>query len=74
MFLIFLFVFIIFSGKLEVKLLGCEDLLNPLTSPEQETHHNPTEDVSRAAHRRGGPPGMWRLLILKHLAFSLLSF
>lgn len=61
MFLIFLFVFVIFSGKLEVRLLGCEDLLNPLTNPEQENHHNPTEDSSLTAQRRDGPSGKRRL-------------
>uniref|UniRef100_A0A7N6AFT7 Protein kinase N3 n=1 Tax=Anabas testudineus TaxID=64144 RepID=A0A7N6AFT7_ANATE len=52
------------TGKLEVKLLGCEDLLNPLTNPEQENHHNPTEDSSLAAHRRGGPSAIGAVLRL----------
>ncbi|XP_070819639.1 serine/threonine-protein kinase N2-like [Chaetodon trifascialis] len=43
------------TGKLEVRLLGCEDLLKPLTSPEQENHLNPTEDSSPAAHRTDEP-------------------
>ncbi|KAM7391077.1 hypothetical protein PAMP_021793 [Pampus punctatissimus] len=38
------------TGKLEVRLLGCEDLLKPLTDLEQET-----EDGSPAAHRKDGP-------------------
>uniref|UniRef100_A0A7N6B9V3 Protein kinase N3 n=1 Tax=Anabas testudineus TaxID=64144 RepID=A0A7N6B9V3_ANATE len=46
------------------KLLGCEDLLNPLTNPEQENHHNPTEDSSLAAHRRGGPSAIGAVLRL----------
>uniref|UniRef100_UPI0037E7EFA6 serine/threonine-protein kinase N2-like n=1 Tax=Semicossyphus pulcher TaxID=241346 RepID=UPI0037E7EFA6 len=40
------------TGKLEVRLLGCEDLSKPPTIPEQENH--PTEDVSPAAHRTDG--------------------
>ncbi|XP_076587365.1 serine/threonine-protein kinase N2-like isoform X2 [Chaetodon auriga] len=43
------------TGKLEVRLLGCEDLLRPLTNPEQENHLNPTEDSSPAAHRTDEP-------------------
>uniref|UniRef100_A0A3Q1I6H4 Protein kinase N3 n=1 Tax=Anabas testudineus TaxID=64144 RepID=A0A3Q1I6H4_ANATE len=61
------------TGKLEVKLLGCEDLLNPLTNPEQENHHNPTEDSSLAAHRRGGPSGLWRLYIFQTFNLVLTS-
>ncbi|XP_071339926.1 serine/threonine-protein kinase N2-like isoform X3 [Trachinotus anak] len=38
------------TGKLEVRLLGCEDLLKPLTNPEQENFLSPTEDSSPAAH------------------------
>ncbi|XP_060927552.1 serine/threonine-protein kinase N2-like [Limanda limanda] len=40
------------TGKLEVKLLGCEDLLKPRTNPEQET----SGDESPAAHRTEGHP------------------
>ncbi|XP_035514516.1 serine/threonine-protein kinase N2-like [Morone saxatilis] len=43
------------TGKLEVRLLGCEDLLNPLTNPEQENHPSPIEDCSPAANRTDGP-------------------
>ncbi|XP_034397796.1 serine/threonine-protein kinase N2-like [Cyclopterus lumpus] len=38
------------TGKLEVRLLGCEDLLKPRSNSEQETHLSPTEDSS-GAHR-----------------------
>ncbi|XP_047197265.1 serine/threonine-protein kinase N2 isoform X2 [Hippoglossus stenolepis] len=38
------------TGKLEVKLLGCEDLLKPRTNPEQEK----SGDGSSAAHRTEG--------------------
>ncbi|XP_068576887.1 serine/threonine-protein kinase N2-like [Cebidichthys violaceus] len=41
------------TGKLEVRLLGCEDLLKPRTNPEQENHLSPTEDSS-GAHRTDG--------------------
>ncbi|XP_075935050.1 serine/threonine-protein kinase N2-like [Anarhichas minor] len=41
------------TGKLEVRLLGCEDLLKPRTNPEQENHPSPTEDSS-GAHRTDG--------------------
>ncbi|XP_059193544.1 serine/threonine-protein kinase N2-like [Centropristis striata] len=40
------------TGKLEVRLFGCEDLLKPRTNPEQENHPSPTEDGSPAAHRQ----------------------
>ncbi|XP_053276702.1 serine/threonine-protein kinase N2 [Pleuronectes platessa] len=40
------------TGKLEVKLLGCEDLLKPQTNPEQEK----SGDGSSAAHRTEGHP------------------
>ncbi|XP_070760042.1 serine/threonine-protein kinase N2-like [Enoplosus armatus] len=43
------------TGKLEVRLLGCEDLLKPLTNPEQENHLSPPEDSPPAAHRTDGP-------------------
>ncbi|XP_042278538.1 serine/threonine-protein kinase N2-like isoform X2 [Thunnus maccoyii] len=43
------------TGKLEVKLLGCEDLLKPLTDLEQENPPSPSEDGSPAAHRMDGP-------------------
>ncbi|XP_041792581.1 serine/threonine-protein kinase N2-like [Chelmon rostratus] len=42
------------TGKLEVRLLGCEDLLKPLTNPELENHLSPSEDSSPAAHRTDG--------------------
>uniref|UniRef100_H3DH38 protein kinase C n=1 Tax=Tetraodon nigroviridis TaxID=99883 RepID=H3DH38_TETNG len=46
------------TGKLEIRLLGCEDLLNPLTKLEEE---NPTEDSSSsAAHKTQEPPGRRR--------------
>ncbi|XP_054466100.1 serine/threonine-protein kinase N2-like [Anoplopoma fimbria] len=41
------------TGKLEVRLLGCEDLLKPRTNPEQENHLSPTEESS-GAHRTDG--------------------
>ncbi|XP_045891961.1 serine/threonine-protein kinase N2-like [Micropterus dolomieu] len=40
------------TGKLEVRLLGCGDLLEPLTNPEQE--NCPTEESSPAAHGTDG--------------------
>ncbi|XP_044051156.1 serine/threonine-protein kinase N2-like isoform X2 [Siniperca chuatsi] len=43
------------TGILEVRLLGCEDLLKPLTHPEQENHLSPTEDSSPAAHGTNRP-------------------
>ncbi|XP_047446966.1 serine/threonine-protein kinase N2-like isoform X2 [Mugil cephalus] len=43
------------TGKLEVRLLGCEDLLKPLTDQEQEKPLSPTEDSSPAAHKTGEP-------------------
>ncbi|XP_044188466.1 serine/threonine-protein kinase N2-like isoform X1 [Thunnus albacares] len=43
------------TGKLEVKLLGCEDLLKPQTDVEQENPPSPSEDGSPAAHRMDGP-------------------
>uniref|UniRef100_A0A8P4KJ33 Protein kinase C n=1 Tax=Dicentrarchus labrax TaxID=13489 RepID=A0A8P4KJ33_DICLA len=45
------------TGKLEVRLLGCEDLLKPLTNPEQENRLSPIEDSSPAADRTDGPSG-----------------
>ncbi|XP_074495594.1 serine/threonine-protein kinase N2-like isoform X1 [Sebastes fasciatus] len=39
------------TGKLEVRLLGCEDLLKPRTNPENQL--SPTEDSS-GAHRTDG--------------------
>ncbi|KAM4576051.1 serine/threonine-protein kinase N2-like isoform 2-T4 [Odontesthes bonariensis] len=41
------------NGKLEVKLLGCEDLLKPLTDLEQENPLSRTEDSS-VPHRTEG--------------------
>ncbi|XP_033973506.1 serine/threonine-protein kinase N2-like [Trematomus bernacchii] len=38
------------TGKLEVRLLGCEDVLTSRTNPEQENHLCPSED-SPDAHR-----------------------
>ncbi|XP_019127942.1 serine/threonine-protein kinase N2 isoform X2 [Larimichthys crocea] len=43
------------TGKLEVRLLGCEDLLKPLTNTEQENHLSHTENSSPAAHQMDGP-------------------
>nr|XP_020450764.1 serine/threonine-protein kinase N2-like [Monopterus albus] len=43
------------TGKLEVRLLGCEDLLKPPTTREQENHPSPSEDSSPAAHRTYRP-------------------
>ncbi|KAF7660009.1 hypothetical protein LDENG_00290220 [Lucifuga dentata] len=45
------------TGKLEVRLLGCEDLLKPLTDSEQQTHPTPTKDISAAhtTHSGVGP-------------------
>ncbi|XP_031161899.1 serine/threonine-protein kinase N2-like [Sander lucioperca] len=43
------------TGKLEVNLLGCEDLLKPLTNPEQGNHPSSSDDGSPAAHRTDGP-------------------
>ncbi|KAM7018756.1 serine/threonine-protein kinase N2-like [Tautogolabrus adspersus] len=37
------------TGKLEVRLIGCEDLLKPPTVSEQENHPGPDQDVSPAA-------------------------
>ncbi|XP_041854830.1 serine/threonine-protein kinase N2-like isoform X2 [Melanotaenia boesemani] len=37
------------TGKLEVSLLGCEDLLNP--NSEQENPRSPTEDSSQSPHK-----------------------
>uniref|UniRef100_A0A4W6CQB4 protein kinase C n=1 Tax=Lates calcarifer TaxID=8187 RepID=A0A4W6CQB4_LATCA len=57
MFLCFLskmFFFSLLTGKLEVRLLGCEDLLKPLTNPEQGNCLSPTEDSSPAAQRTDG--------------------
>ncbi|KAA8592445.1 hypothetical protein FQN60_017900 [Etheostoma spectabile] len=42
------------TGKLEVNLLGCEDLLKPLTSPEQGDRLSPSDDGSPAADRTDG--------------------
>ncbi|XP_041643871.1 serine/threonine-protein kinase N2-like [Cheilinus undulatus] len=42
------------TGKLEVRLIGCEDLLKPLTVSEQEDHQGPNEDVSPAAQQTDG--------------------
>lgn len=51
-------VFLFFSGKLELRLLGCEDLLKPLATLEEE---NLTEDSSSfAAHKAEEPPGKGR--------------
>ncbi|KAM9858650.1 serine/threonine-protein kinase N2-like [Aulostomus maculatus] len=43
------------TGKLEVKLLGCEDLMRPLTLSDHENHLRPTKDASPAAPRPDGP-------------------
>ncbi|XP_070690458.1 serine/threonine-protein kinase N2-like isoform X2 [Pempheris klunzingeri] len=43
------------TGKLEVRLLGCEDLWKPPTNPEQENHLSPTENSPSAPHRTDGP-------------------
>ncbi|KAM9360896.1 serine/threonine-protein kinase N2-like [Symphorus nematophorus] len=43
------------TGKLEVRLLGCEDLLTPLMNSEQENHLSPTEDSSPTAQRTDRP-------------------
>ncbi|XP_063345479.1 serine/threonine-protein kinase N2-like isoform X1 [Pelmatolapia mariae] len=42
------------TGKLEVRLLGCEDLLKPLGDSEQEDHPNTAE--TPATHKPDGPP------------------
>ncbi|XP_026178367.1 serine/threonine-protein kinase N2-like isoform X2 [Mastacembelus armatus] len=44
------------TGKLEIRLLGCEDVLKPLTNWDQENHVSPTEDSSPAAHGMDGHP------------------
>uniref|UniRef100_A0AAQ4QAP6 Protein kinase N3 n=1 Tax=Gasterosteus aculeatus aculeatus TaxID=481459 RepID=A0AAQ4QAP6_GASAC len=44
------------TGRLEVRLLGCEDLLKPLTSWEQESPPSPSEE-SPAAPRAEGHSG-----------------
>lgn len=50
-------------GKLEVRLLGCEDLLKPLGDSEQEDDPNPAE--TPAAHKPDGPPGKQTFCIFK---------
>ncbi|XP_040897927.1 serine/threonine-protein kinase N2-like [Toxotes jaculatrix] len=52
------------TGKLEIRLLGCEDLLKPLTDPEQENYLSPTEDSSPSAHRADGPSEIGAVLRL----------
>ncbi|XP_069580276.1 serine/threonine-protein kinase N2-like isoform X1 [Brachyistius frenatus] len=53
------------TGKLEVRLLGCEDLLKPLTDSEQETPPSPTDDSSSAArHTDTSPPEVSAVLRL----------
>ncbi|XP_028269225.1 serine/threonine-protein kinase N2-like isoform X2 [Parambassis ranga] len=42
------------TGKLEVRLLGCEDLLKPLTDPEQDGPQSPAEDGPPAAQEMIG--------------------
>ncbi|XP_029367272.1 serine/threonine-protein kinase N2-like isoform X2 [Echeneis naucrates] len=42
------------TGKLEVRLIGCEDLLEPQTNPEQENDTSPAEESSPAAHTTDG--------------------
>ncbi|KAL7391408.1 hypothetical protein ABVT39_008987 [Epinephelus coioides] len=42
------------TGKLEVRLLGCENLLTPRINQEQENHLSATEDGSAAAHKTDG--------------------
>ncbi|XP_073321815.1 serine/threonine-protein kinase N2-like [Pagrus major] len=49
------------TGKLEVSLLGCEDLLKPPTNLEQDNHLSP------------GPSGEWRLGISKWRVIFCLS-
>ncbi|KAF3695362.1 Serine/threonine-protein kinase N2 [Channa argus] len=43
------------TGKLEVSLFGCEDLLKPLRNLEQKNHQDPTEGSSPAAHTMDKP-------------------
>lgn len=50
--------FFFLSGKLEIRLLGCEDLLKPLTKPEQE--NLPEDSGSFTARRPEEPPGKSR--------------
>lgn len=70
------------SGKLEIRLLGCEDLQKPLTKPEEE---NLSEDGSSfAAHeaeepsgkRRFGPPPrakLWRFFLMSYAGQILIA-
>lgn len=53
------FFFSFLQGKLEVRLLGCEDLLNAPT--EQENQSIPPEDGSPTSPGSQGPPGETRL-------------
>ncbi|XP_026178368.1 serine/threonine-protein kinase N2-like isoform X3 [Mastacembelus armatus] len=52
------------TGKLEIRLLGCEDVLKPLTNWDQENHVSPTEDSSPAAHGMDGHPEISAVLRL----------
>ncbi|TNN52426.1 Serine/threonine-protein kinase N2 [Liparis tanakae] len=75
------------TGKLEVRLLGCEDLLKPRSNSEQETHQSPTEDGSGAnrmesetcpASRAGGsngsdPDGSGEVLVISSRPSSSVS-
>lgn len=54
----FVGLFFFFSGKLEIRLLGCEDLQKPLTKPEEETLSEDSSSV--AAHKAEEPPGKRR--------------
>lgn len=46
---------LLFLGKLEVRLLGCDDLLKPLT--EEENHSTLAESSSPTSHSTERPPG-----------------
>lgn len=65
-----MFFFSLLTGKLEVRLLGCEDLLKPLTNPEQGNCLSPTEDSSPAAQRTDGLSGKWTFSIFEVFALG----
>ncbi|KAM4745035.1 serine/threonine-protein kinase N2-like [Anableps anableps] len=44
------------TGKLEVRLLGCEDLLKPQSDSEQENPLVPSENCSAVPHKTDGSP------------------
>uniref|UniRef100_A0A087Y6G2 protein kinase C n=3 Tax=Poecilia TaxID=8080 RepID=A0A087Y6G2_POEFO len=49
------------TGNLELRLLGCEDLLKPQSDSEQENPLVPSENGSAASHKTDGSLKMFRL-------------